>query len=155
PARSRFPRMKRLPSFSAWIRLPALAPAEKAALAIIAVVLVSGAALRAWVRSGARIGPVEDWETLRPLVTRSRDDPGNEEAVRGGYPCAVDTSPRSFAGGRAGPAEILAAGAAGGKPRAEGAAKKDAAPRPVDVNKAGEKELLALPGVGLSTARAI
>src|SRR5690606_13227014 len=56
------------------------------------------------------------------------------------------------------PGEILAAGAVGakpGKPRPESGGKKPLPKKPLDLNAAGEKALLALPGVGPSTARAI
>ncbi len=145
-------------------RLPALAPAERIALAFIAIVLASGAALRAWERSGVTIGPVEDWETLRAMVLRSREDLAGQGETQGGYPCAVEDRPGRLAADRAAreagenaPGEILAAGVAGAKPdkpRAEGG-KKPPPKRPIDPNTAGEKALLALPGVGPSTAKAI
>jgi competence ComEA-like helix-hairpin-helix protein len=127
------------------IRLPVLTAVEKTALAGLAALLCAGAGLRAWERSGVRLGPVGDWETLRRFVLQARAEQGDPA-----YACAE--------------AEILAAGILGsgsGKARGKGAARsgggsgKTGPARPVDLNTAGEKALLTLPGVGPSTARAI
>lgn len=138
-------------------RLPVLTASEKFALATLVALLAGGAGLRAWERSGVRIGPVEDWATLRQLVIRAQANLKNREGAIG-FPCADEAAAGSF-GERdeTGPA-ILAAGFGGGgesPKRAAADSRKKAPPRPVDLNTAGEKALLTLPGVGPSTAKAI
>lgn len=143
--------------------MPVLTAAEKTALIALLLVLACGGALRWWERSGVALGPVDDWEGLRALVTRARNDL-KAEGGPGAYPCLDDT-PRSFprgtGGGRGGTgASILAAGGmttAGAKAPKRGAKDdgKKAPARAVDLNTAGERALLTLPGVGPSTARAI
>lgn len=154
----RFPRLPfALPALPA---LPVLAPAEKTALLALALLLSAGAALRVWERSGVRIGPVEDWETLRRLVIRARTD-WNKAEGGGGFSCDDEAPAGGFAAGTEEEPSLLAAGFAGGSAREKrGAAKsadsrKKTPPRPVDPNTAGEKALLTLPGVGPSTAKAI
>ena len=155
------------------LRLPVLTASEKFALLTL-ILLLGGGALRAWEHAGVRIGPVRDWETLRQLVIRARSDlkkAGGEvdvacadEAVAGfsdtRAPSALASGPES--GSESGP-DILSAGFGGfgagrSKARGTGAAgdsRKKAPARPVDLNTAGEKALLGLPGVGPSTAKAI
>ena len=121
-------------------RLPVLAPAEKAALSILFALLASGAALRAWDRSGVSFGVVDDWESLRALVIRARA----EDATP--WPCA-----------EAGFEEF---GSAKGAKRASKKGPKDSGRKKppagvLDLNLAGERQLNTLPGVGPSTARAI
>lgn len=142
-------------------RLPALAPAEKTALLAIAAVLAAGGLLRAWERSGVTPGPVSDWNTLRDLIVQSRKDfaRGGEGENGGGFPCAVDEIPGSSAGQGGGAENILAAGTGVFKSRGKTASapggKKTPPAKPVDLNVAGEKALLTLPGVGPSMVKAI
>lgn len=145
------------------VRFPVLTATEKTALVALALVLACGGALRWWERSGVRIGPVDDWEGLRALVIRAKNDLKTEEGQEV-YPC-LDEAPRSFArgtgGGRGGGAEasLLAAGVANARTKASQGGTRDEGKKPparaVDLNTAGERALVALPGVGPSTARAI
>jgi comEA protein len=141
--RIRFPR----------IPLPVLTAAEKTALISIVLVLGTGSALRVWERSGVKIGPVTDWEGLRALVIRSRDQAG--DAGAGTFPCADDAPGYSGNVSRGeGPATYLA-GSGKPKKRESGSSKKKPPSKPLDLNSAGERALLNLPGVGPSTAKAI
>jgi competence ComEA-like helix-hairpin-helix protein len=142
--------------------IPALAPAEKVALLAIAAVLAAGGLLRAWERSGVALGPVDDWESLRALIVRSQHDlaqgrEGRDGNDAGGYACADDGLPGFSAGdgGRGDAERILAAGMVSFKRGKSAGGKKTPPARPVDLNAASEKTLLALPGVGPSTAKAI
>src|SRR5690554_6817864 len=63
---------------------PVLTAAEKTALLAVTLVLSGGGALRVWERSGVSIGPVDDWETLRALVIRSREDLNADGNTEGG-----------------------------------------------------------------------
>lgn len=166
---SRFPARVRSSFRRVRVPWPVLTAAEKTALLAVTLVLSTGGLLRAWERAGVRIGPVEDWDGLRALVIRSRDrldaksDRGREG---GGYPC-LDDAPVWRAGGPGGGGAIGSLAAAGADARVSG--KKAAAggkgggrsggktgpARPLDLNAAGERALLALPGVGPSTAKAI
>ncbi len=157
----RFPRV-RLPFRVPW---PVLTAAEKTAVLAVALVLGGGGALRVWERSGVSIGPVEDWESLRALVIRSRAQPP-AQGDEGGYPC-LDDAPVMRAGGTGGggafgmatrPAAGLADAREAGKKKAAGGKSgggKQVPSRPLDLNAAGERALLALPGIGPSTAKAI
>jgi competence protein ComEA len=157
---------RRLGTSRRWIvrvlsRLPALAPAEKGALLAILAVLAAGGLLRAWEHSGVNLGPVDDWKTLRELIVDAREDFARRGGGNaGGYPCAIDELPGNSAGLSEGE-NILAAGmgsfgSRGAKaPGKSGSGKKAPPARPVDLNTAGEKALLSLPGVGPSTAKAI
>src|SRR5690606_9250695 len=103
PARLRFRLLRLLrPLRPPRLPWPVLTAAEKTALLAVTLVLSGGGALRAWERSGVSIGPVDDWETLRALVIRSREDlnaDGNTEG--GGYAC-LDEAPVMRAGGTGG-----------------------------------------------------
>lgn len=142
-------------------RLPALAPAEKAVLLAIAIVLAAGGLLRAWEHSGVALGPVEDWKSLRDLIVRSREDLANDGEGQGGggFACAVDDIPGISAGPGGVAKNVLTAGMGAFKsrdktPKADGGKKAPPA-KPVDLNAANEKNLLTLPGVGPSTVKAI
>jgi competence ComEA-like helix-hairpin-helix protein len=143
----------RLPRF----HLPVLTASEKFALLTLTALLAGGAALRIWERSGVRIGPVEDWETLRQLVIRAKADLKNTEGEVD-FACADDAAAGSFGARDGSGPDIVAAGfggAGGGKKRAAADSRKKVPPRPVDLNTAGEKALLTLPGIGPSTVKAI
>lgn len=150
----RLPRLRRLrvPNIS----LPVLTAAEKTALAALILVLGTGSALRMWERSGMKIGPVEDWEGLRALVIRSRDRAG--EAGAGSFPCTDEAAGYSGNFSRGAEPALLHAGTGRSAPHLSGStggSTKKAPTKPVDLNTAGEKALLNLPGVGPSTAKAI
>jgi comEA protein len=138
-----------------------LAPAEKVALLAIVSVLALGGLLRSWERSGVALGPVDDWESLRALIVRSREDFAKQDGGKdgGGYPCAIDGLPGSSAGMGGNAENILSAGMGSFKSSAKSGkssgGKKSVPARPVDLNTASEKALLSLPGVGPSTAKAI
>lgn len=159
----RFPRFPRIP-----FPRPALTAAEKTAVLAVTLVLSTGGLLRVWEHAGVSLGPVDDWESLRALVIRSRErlhaDGGAEGG--GGYPC-LDDAPVMRAGGTggggaSGMATLLAGGATDGREAGKtksasgkrGGGKQPPA-RPLDLNTAGERALVALPGVGPSTAKAI
>jgi competence ComEA-like helix-hairpin-helix protein len=142
------------------LRLPVLTSSEKFALLTLTALLVGGAALRLWERSGIRLGPVDDWATLRRLVVQARLDLDKKgDAVE--FACADDAVAGSFGTQNGSGPEIVAAGFGGGggpsrtKKGAAGDSRKKTPARPVDLNAAGEKALLILPGVGPSTAKAI
>ena len=78
------------------IPLPVLTRAEKTALVTLTLILGSGAALRAWEKSGVEIGPVHDLESLRKMVVDARQIMGDSV-----FPCAVE--PPNFSQNRAWP----------------------------------------------------
>ncbi len=152
---------------------PVLTAAEKTALLALTLVLSTGGLLRVWERAGVSIGPVDDWDGLRALVIRSRDrlDRGSGTGREGGgYPC-LDDAPVLRAGGPGGgggagisgtearfaPGRMDADAGMTGKSKAGGgkSAGKAAPSRPLDLNAVSERALLALPGVGPATAKAI
>jgi competence ComEA-like helix-hairpin-helix protein len=127
----------RPPKFLSRLRFPVLTGPEKGALGILFSLLAAGAALRAWERSGASVGPVDDWDSLRELVLRA-------PRPAGAYPCAEM------------PEEGFLKAGAKKAPRKRAAPDKKSGPvRPLDINAANETQLTTLPGVGPSTARAI
>jgi|GEM_PF-1921068 len=164
-----FPRLK-LPRFRAIsAHVPTLTGAEKTALVALALTLGGGGALRGWERAGVVIGPVDDWASLRALVIRAREaspeTPGTPTR-ESDYPCLDEPATGGFGSRRGGGAArggmdegLVAAGMfAPGNAKAEkreGASGKKRPARAVDLNTAGERALLTLPGVGPSTARAI
>jgi hypothetical protein len=75
------------------IRFPVLTAGEKTALTALVLVLGAGAALRAWERSGVSLGPVDDWESLRSMLIRARQE--HAKAGGGGYACAEE-APAGF-----------------------------------------------------------
>ncbi len=136
---------KRLP------KLPRLTPSEKTALAVLLVVLGSGAALRIWECSGVRLGPVKDWDSLRRLVIQARQDAGGDTV----FPCFQ--APPSFSEEhwpqRKENSAPESAGHEMGFPRSR--SKKEPPAVSVDINLASVTALEKLPKVGPSTAKAI
>jgi comEA protein len=148
--------------------IPALTGAEKTALVALTLTLTTGGALRLWEHSGVRIGPVDDWASLRALVIRARapssmpatQTQGTQESD---YPCLDEHAAGGFGNhrgsGPVGGGVMVTAGfgssqnAVAGKRESASGKKRPA--RAVDLNTAGERALLTLPGVGPSTARAI
>lgn len=148
--------------------VPTLTGAEKTALVALALTLSAGGTLHWWEHSGVRIGPVDDWASLRALVIRARapsSTPGTQTqgAQESDYPCLDEQAAGGFGNhrgsGPVGGGVVMTAGLGSSKNavagKHESASGKNRPARAVDLNTAGERALLTLPGVGPSTARAI
>ena len=129
-------------------KLPVLTKVEKTALAVLILVLSSGAALRAWERSGIQWGPVQDWETLHALVIQARKTAGSDTV----FPCFEP--PPVFSEEHW---PHRAQDSSEENPRTSGHApsKKTPPVSPIDANLASVEVLQGLPGVGPSIAKAI
>jgi len=147
-SKSRFNlRNMKLPRFS----IPVLTKAEKTAVIVLALVLSSGTALRAWEHSGTQIGPVKDWDTLRALVLQAKQAAGSDTI----YPCF---EPPPMATGEHWPErsqDSSEKGLAGASPLRHAVSKKSPPTAPMDINVVGAFELQSLPGIGPSTAKII
>jgi len=133
------------------IPLPVLTRAEKTALIVLTLILGSGAALRAWEKSGVEIGPVHDLESLRKLVVDARQITGDSL-----FPCAVE--PPNYSQSQSWPerdpdsiSEPLKMAKAASSHRSG----KKAPASVLDLNLAGAAEWERLPGIGPATAKAI
>ena len=134
----------RFPRFT----FPVLTKAEKTAAAVLILVLSSGAAVRAWEGSGVKLGPVNDWETLRALVIQARNTAGSDTV----FPCFEP--PPGFS-----EEHWLqrAQDSTEAKPHPSNHSRSKKMPpaNPIDLNVANLEALQSLPGVGTSTAKAI
>ncbi len=144
-----FPRVKfpeRFPS-RLLLRLPRLTASERAAALVLSSLLVTGAALHAWERSGAAFGPVEDLDTLRAWVLQARAEQGDPE-----FPCDAAYRSRNRAAAPA-PTDVREETKLPG-PSAPVTARSSVRD-PIDINTADQSILVTLPGIGPATAQAI